>query len=45
MGSKPPYNSYYFADKLVDSAEAGKVSMKVIDEKVKHILWVIYHTS
>ncbi len=45
MGSRPPYNTYYFADKLLDSVKAGKVSMKVIDEKVKHILWVMYHTS
>lgn len=45
MGSRPPYNSYYFADKLLDSVKAGKVSMKVIDEKVHRILWVICNTS
>jgi beta-glucosidase len=45
MGSRPPYNSYYFADKLLDSVKAGKVTMNIIDEKVKHILWVMYHTS
>ncbi len=45
MGSRPPYNSYYFADKLLDSVKAGKVSMNIIDEKVRHILWVMYHTS
>ncbi|HEY5325361.1 MAG TPA: glycoside hydrolase family 3 C-terminal domain-containing protein [Mucilaginibacter sp.] len=45
MGSTPPYNTYYFADKLLDSVKAGKVSMKVIDEKVHRILWVVYHTS
>jgi beta-glucosidase len=45
MGSRPPYNTYYFADKLLDSVKAGKVSMKVIDEKVHRILWVMYHTS
>ncbi len=45
MGSRPPYNSYYFADKLLDSVKAGKVSMSIIDEKVKHILWVTYHTA
>ncbi|MBK0379656.1 glycoside hydrolase family 3 C-terminal domain-containing protein [Mucilaginibacter segetis] len=44
MGSRPPYKNYYFADKLLDSVKAGKVSMKVIDEKVHHILWVMYHT-
>ncbi|MBS1527682.1 MAG: glycoside hydrolase family 3 C-terminal domain-containing protein, partial [Bacteroidetes bacterium] len=45
MGSRPPYNTYFFADKLLDSVKAGKVSGKVIDDKVRHILWVIYHTS
>jgi beta-glucosidase len=45
MGSRPPYNTYYFADKLLDSVKAGKVSMKVIDEKVHRILWVLYHTD
>jgi beta-glucosidase len=45
MGSRPPYNTFYFADKLLDSVKAGKVSMKVIDEKVRRVLWVVYHTS
>jgi beta-glucosidase len=45
MGSSLPYNSYYFADKLLDSVKAGKVSLKVIDEKVHRILWVMYKTS
>lgn len=45
MGSPTPYNTYYFADKLLDSVKAGKVSIKVIDEKVHRILWVLYHTS
>jgi beta-glucosidase len=45
MGSRPPYNTYYFADKLLDSVKAGKVSLKVIDEKVHRILWVLYNTS
>ncbi|HEY4196313.1 MAG TPA: glycoside hydrolase family 3 protein, partial [Mucilaginibacter sp.] len=45
MGSRPPYNTYFFADKLLDSVKAGKVSLKVIDQKVHRILWVMYHTS
>ncbi|MBV8390890.1 MAG: glycoside hydrolase family 3 C-terminal domain-containing protein [Mucilaginibacter sp.] len=45
MGSRPPYNTYHFADKLLDSVKAGKVSEKVIDDKVRRVLWVIYHTS
>jgi len=45
MGSGPKYDSYFFAKKLLDSVKAGKVSMKMIDEKVSRILWVMYHTS
>jgi beta-glucosidase len=45
MGSRPPYDKYYFATALLDSVKAGKVSMKVIDEKVHRILWVMYHTT
>ena len=45
MGSRPPYNTYFFADKLLDSVKAGKVSMKVIDEKVHRVLWVLMHTD
>jgi len=45
MGSRPPYNTYFFADKLLDSVKAGKVSVQVIDEKVRRILWVLYHTD
>jgi len=45
MGSGPKYDNYFFAKKLLDSVKAGKVSQKVIDEKVHRILWVMYHTS
>jgi beta-glucosidase len=45
MGSGEKYNQYFFADKLLDSVRAGKVSMPTIDDKVRRILWVIYHTS
>ena len=45
MGSAIPYDTYYFAKKLLDSVKAGKVSMNVIDEKVHRILWVMYHTT
>ena len=44
MGSRPPYDNYYFAKPLLDSVEAGIVSEKTIDEKVHRILWVIYKT-
>jgi beta-glucosidase len=45
MGSRPPYDSYYFARPLLDSVKAGKVSIHTIDEKIRRILWVLYHTS
>ncbi len=45
MGSRPPYENYYFAKPLLDSVKAGLVSEKTIDEKVHRILWVIYKTS
>ena len=45
MGSGEKYNQYFFADKLLDSVKAGKVSMKTIDDKVRRVLWVLYQTS
>lgn len=45
MGSRPPYNTYFFADPLLAAVKAGKVSVKVIDDKVRRILWVMYQTS
>jgi len=45
MGSRPPYDSFYFANALLAAVKSGKVSMKVIDEKVRRILWVTYQTS
>jgi beta-glucosidase len=45
MGSNPPYDNYYFANPLLKAVKDGKVSVKVIDEKVHRLLWVIYHTS
>ena len=45
MGSGEKYNQYFFADKLLDSVKAGKVSMSTVDDKVRRILWVMYHTS
>jgi len=45
MGSSGPYDQWYFAKPLLAAVKAGKVSQKTIDEKVKRILWVMYHTS
>ncbi|WP_448697482.1 glycoside hydrolase family 3 C-terminal domain-containing protein [Mucilaginibacter sp. AW1-3] len=45
MGSSGPFEKWYFADPLFEAVKEGKVSEKLIDEKVHRILWVIYHTS
>lgn len=45
MGSNPPYNTYYFANPLLKAVKEGKVSLQTINEKVHHILWVMYQTT
>jgi beta-glucosidase len=45
MGSSGPYNQWYFAQPLLEAVKAGLVSVKTIDDKVRRILWVMYHTS
>ncbi|WP_419789147.1 glycoside hydrolase family 3 protein [Mucilaginibacter sp. X5P1] len=45
MGSSGPYDKWYFADPLLAAVKSGQVSVKTIDDKVRRILWLIYHTS
>ena len=45
MGSSGSYDQWYFADPLLTAVKAGQVSEKMIDDKVRRILWVMYHTS
>ncbi|MDP4291636.1 MAG: glycoside hydrolase family 3 C-terminal domain-containing protein, partial [Bacteroidota bacterium] len=45
MGTNPPYDKNYFANPLLEAVKAGKVSMNVIDEKVRRILYVTFQTS
>jgi len=45
MGTEMPYEQYYFAEPLLAAVRKGKVSQKLLDEKVYRILWVLYHTS
>ena len=45
MGSRGPYDQWYFAKPLLAAVKAGKVSEKVINDKVRRILWLMYHTS
>ncbi len=42
MGSPLPFESFYLAKPLMDSIAAGKIEEKVIDEKVKRILRVMF---
>ncbi|MCR8558837.1 glycoside hydrolase family 3 C-terminal domain-containing protein [Mucilaginibacter sp. BJC16-A38] len=45
MGSSGPYDQWYFAKPLLAAVKSGQVSVKTIDDKVRRILWLIYHTS
>ncbi|WP_183579755.1 glycoside hydrolase family 3 C-terminal domain-containing protein [Mucilaginibacter sp. X5P1] len=45
MGSSGPYDKWYFADPLLAAVKAGQVSEETINDKVRRILWVMYHTS
>jgi beta-glucosidase len=45
MGSSGPYDQWYFAQPLLKAVKAGQVPVKTIDDKVRRILWVMYHTS
>ncbi|SDP54326.1 beta-glucosidase [Mucilaginibacter sp. OK268] len=45
MGSSGPYDQWYFAQPLLKAVKEGRVPVKTIDDKVRRILWVIYHTS
>ncbi len=42
MGSGSDFSNYYFARPLLDSVKAGKVSKQTINEKVHHILYVMF---
>ena len=42
MGSGSDFNKYYFAQPLLDSVRARKVSKQVINEKIRHILYVMF---
>ncbi|MEO6852261.1 MAG: glycoside hydrolase family 3 C-terminal domain-containing protein, partial [Mucilaginibacter sp.] len=45
MGSSGPYDQWYFANPLLAAVKSDQVSIKTIDDKVRRILWLIYHTS
>ena len=43
-GTDKPYDQYYFANPLLKAVQDGRISEKLIDEKVRHILWVMMKT-
>jgi len=45
MGSSGPYDKWFFASPLLTAVKAGQVSEQTINDKVRRILWVMYHTS
>lgn len=45
MGTLTDYHKFFFADPLLAAVKKGEVNRKLIDEKVYHILWVMYHTN
>lgn len=45
MGTRKPFNEFYFADPLIEAVNNGAVSMEVIDQKVRNILWVAFSTK
>jgi beta-glucosidase len=45
MGTRKPFNEFYFADPLIKAVKDGEVSMDVINAKVRHILWVDFSTK
>lgn len=42
MGTNKPFDEYYMARPLLDSIKAGKVDAKVVDDKVRRILYVMH---
>ena len=45
MGSIVPFEQFFFANPLLEAVKKGDVDEKLLDEKVKRILRVMYHTK
>lgn len=45
MGTTKPFDEFYLANPLLDSLKAGKIEEKVLDDKVKRILRVMYNVK
>lgn len=45
LGSNPDYGKYFLGDTVVSLVNAGKVDVKLIDDKVRRILRIMYKTN
>ena len=45
LGDKPDYGKYFMGDTVISLVNAGKVDVKLIDDKVRRILRIMYKTS
>jgi beta-glucosidase len=45
LGSNPDYGKYFMGDTVISLVNSGKVDVKVIDEKVRRILRIMYKTN
>lgn len=43
MGTNAPFDEYYFAQPLIDSVKAGKISEAEVDDHVRRVLRVMYN--
>ncbi|AVR43990.1 glycosyl hydrolase [Christiangramia fulva] len=43
MGTNKPFNEYYFAQPLIDSVKAGKISEEEVNDHVRRVLRVMYN--
>jgi beta-glucosidase len=45
LGTYKPYDEYYFANPLINKIDSGIIDMKVLDDKVRRVLYVMYKTN
>jgi len=45
LGPKPDYGKYYMGDTVISLVNSGKVDVKLIDDKVRRVLRIMYKTN
>lgn len=45
MGTHGPFESFFFAQPLIDSVREGKLNEKIVDEKARNVLRVMYNIN